>query len=166
MSLRTIGCLVEAANGSKDLCAMAANYFTNWRTYANGVNGVSVPYESFSVIVVRVSGTADVPQIIFAIIWTEFDLWEVDDYLGPDDDFYDDSCGADNTCGTHVESESHQRHLRFKVPASHLLLSNKQQKAMMEQWKLEEDVKKKEQICLAKIEDLKQQIENLQKEGA
>jgi len=165
MSLRTIGSLVGAANGAKDLHSMAANFLGNFRRHANGVNGVTITSEPFVVAVVGVAGTSDSPRLTFALIWTERSSWQVTDYLSPDDDAFIEGWGADNSCGFHIESSESQKEQRVEVLAAHLLMTNDKQVEMLKNWKASHDAKIKEHRRLEHIKCLENQIGALREQG-
>lgn len=162
MSLRTIGSLVGAANAAKDLQAIAANFFLNFRKYANGVGNATIPSGPFVVVPVGVKGTAEVPRLEFALVWTERTTWQVTEYLSPDDDSFSESWGADNSSGYRIESSERQRESRITVQAAHLLLTNDKQIELMQRWKSEADAAEKECTRLAQIDSLKKQINQLE----
>ena len=165
MSLRTIGSLIGATNGAKDLLGMAANFFVNLREHANGIDGVTVPNEPFVVVPFAVVGTAEVPRLTFAIVWTERTTWQVTDYLSPDDDSFSEAWGSDNSCGYHIESKESQREKRVTITAEHLLMPNDKQVEMMRRWKSDDDAKSKECVRNSRIEELQKQIATLQADG-
>lgn len=164
MSIRTIGGLVGAANGAKDLQAMAVNFFQNFRRHANGVAGVRVTDQPFVAVVVAVAGTADLPKLTFALVWTERHSWQVTDYLSPDDDSFNEAWGADNSSGYHIESEERQHEQRLTIVAEQLLMPNDKQIEMLQRWKVADDADKKERARLSTIKELQSQIASLQKD--
>lgn len=164
MTLRTVGSLIGAANGAKDLQAMAVNFFQNYRRHANGVASITITDQPFVAVAVAVAGTADLPKLTFALVWSERHSWQVTDYLSPDDDDFDESWGADNSCGYHIESEERQHELRLTIVAEHLLMPNDKQIEMLQRWKVADDADKKERARLSKIGELQSQIAKLQKD--
>jgi hypothetical protein len=165
MGLQTIGSLVGAANAAKDLQAMAANFFLNFRKYANGV-GATIPRDPFVVVPVGVKGTPEAPRIEFALVWTERTTWQVTEYLSPDHDSFNESWGADNSCGSRIESREYQRESRVTVAAAQLLLPNEKQIELMRRWKSDADAAEKERDRLAQIDDLKKRINQLEGRAA
>lgn len=162
MSLRTVESLIGAANGARDIQAMAANFFQNFRRHANGVGSVTVTDKPFVAVAVQVAGSADCPKLTFALVWTERHSWQVTDYLSPDDDSYNESWGADNSSGYHIEHEDRQREQRITVVAEHLLMTNDAQIEMLRGWKTKDVADRKERERLEEIKRLQKQIRNLE----
>lgn len=166
MTLRTIGDLVGATNAARDLHGLAAAFFQRYREHANGVNGITIPNRPFVVVARSVDGTADVPTITFAIVWTERVSWQVAHYLSPDDERHSESWGADNSCGSHTESKDVTREMLVFVTARTLLLSEKEQIVMLKHWVLAERAAVAEKARQNKIANLEAELAALKNDSA
>lgn len=143
MTLRTVKDIVAAANAAKDLQAAAANHFLLYRKHANGLNDIWIPREQFTVVAVGVEGTAEIPLLKFALIWTERGSWQVSDYRSPDSDLYVEGFGADNSTGHHTESRERQQEMYLTIGTGCLLESNDSKVDTLKRLKAEHDFKKR-----------------------
>jgi len=126
MTFRTIGSLVGAANAARDLTNLVVAYLNLWRQHANGMNGVTIPDENYTVVFQPPREDA----LAFTVAWTRTVTWTTPTYYDVDDDYFVESYSPTaNISGEETHSELRVEERNFIIPYSALLRSEADMKA-------------------------------------
>lgn len=91
-TLHTEADIVRAFDGARDLTNLVVAYLTLWRKYANGLSGVRVPDQNFTVSFLRI----DVDRVHFKIVYTVTEVTQEPVYYDVDDDCFQEGYGNTN----------------------------------------------------------------------
>lgn len=120
MTFRTEGEIVGAVNAARDLTNLVISYLTLYRKYAQGMRGVTIPDDPYTVVFLPMIGES---TIQVKLVHTQTSSHQEPMYYDVDDDNYNESWGASNISHeTTVFTESLEENI-ILIPFGRLLTS-------------------------------------------
>lgn len=129
MTFRSEGDIVYAANAARDLTSLVTAYLTLYRKYAQGMNGVRVPDQSYTVVILPLRHEG---KLHVKLVYTSTDSYQEPVYYDLDDENRSDSWGSDNISHYATMTSTHIEEDGILIPMAILLQSKE---------KMEESVK-------------------------
>jgi hypothetical protein len=157
MTIRTEAQIVLAANLAQDLTNLVVAYLELWRQHAQGVNGITVPDEPYTVVFQPLRSEF----LHFKLVHTQTVTWEEPVYYDVDSDYFQESWGASNL-SHHVsrwrkEIREHGLGIPFKV----LLQARGQMEGSIKAVAAAVHAEEEERARLARIAELQAEIDQL-----
>lgn len=120
MTIRTEGQIVGAANAAQDLTNLVVAYLELYKKHAQGLNGVKIPTEKYTVIFRPILKEGYLPV---TLVYTKTTTWRRATHYDVDDDMFDERLGADNISGYTVERDTDTEEYGLAIPFNVLLRS-------------------------------------------
>lgn len=155
--IRTEGDIVRAANESRDLIGLVATFLKLWRKHANGVNNVTIPFESFNIAIMplKTEGLLSV-----GLFYTRVDHWSIPTYYDVDDDLFIESYSSSaNISGSESHSTEVQCDMFVDIPFA-MLMSTKVEANIIKVAEAAK-IKKAEAAKAQKIASLEEELASL-----
>jgi hypothetical protein len=120
MTIRSESQIMAAANAAQDLTNLVVAYLELYKRHAQGLNGVTVPTEPYTVVFRPMHHEG---MLAVALVYTKTVTWDEPIYYDVGSDYFSESLGAENISGYQLQSESHTEETRLSIPFAVLLLS-------------------------------------------
>ena len=160
MPFRNESDLVRAINEARDLTNLVVAYLEIYRRRANGINGVKIPSEEYTVIFQQMQeGFARV-----MLVYTKTQTWQEPVYYDVDDDNFQESFGASNVSHYHTRSSSQIEEKVILIPFAHLLLPKTEMERVLQKQADEHAVRLQEAKTQARILELEAELKTLRGE--
>lgn len=159
MMLRTEGDFILASNQAYDLAGIVIAYLKLHSQYINGYNGVSVPDKEFAVTFKPPSKEGFVTAVLH---WTDWRTHTETQYYDVDSDYFNESLGADNSCGETSYREDYATSKGIEIPIKHLMMNKEQMIKFFKDKKAQIEAKCKEIARKEEIEKLQRKLKELQ----
>lgn len=148
MTIRTEGQIVGAANAAQDLTNIVVAYLELYRKHAQGLNGVKVPDEEYTVIFRPILKEGYLPV---TLVYTKTTTWRKATHYDVNDDMFDERLGADNVSGYTVERDTDTEEYGLSIPFKALLRTKEQMEQDIKAYAAREQAALKEKQRLAEI---------------
>jgi hypothetical protein len=161
MTFRSEGDIVHASNSAQNLTNLVIAYLTFYQQYANGLNGVSIPTEPYTVVFLPMIGKQ---ELQVRLIYTLTRSHQEPVYYDVDDDNFSESWGASNV-SHHVTVFSKQLEERvLTIPFGALLRSRENMQHDIQRFAEQEKKRLQEVARQSKIAAHQEAIRKLQEE--
>ena len=159
MTIRTEGDIVLASNMAQDLTNLVVAYLEFYKKYAQGINGIRIPTERYTVIFQPMQ---EAGKLAVKLIYTKTTTWQEPEYYDVDSDYFDESWGASNVSGYSIRYSNSIEEEALTIPFSLLLLSRDAMEKQVIDFANRKKAEAEEQERLAEIAKYKAKIEELE----
>lgn len=161
MTFRTDGQIILAVNLATDLTNLVKSYLELWKKHANGINGVWVPSDEYTVIF---KPTKQDGFLSIVLSYTRTSHWEEPTYCDVDSDYFSESYGgSSNVSGSISRSEDYHEEKGFQIPFTSLLRTFEGMEENIKKFAAENKRKEDELVRARKIKELEDELKELKK---
>lgn len=162
MTFRSEGDIVYASNAAQNLTNLVIAYLTLYRKHAQGLRGVTIPSEPYTVVFLPMIGE---PALHVKLVFTKTSDHQEPVYYDVDDDNYSESWGASNVSHHVTVFTRSTEEASFVIPFGLLLMSKENMELAIKRFAETEKNRLQEVERESKIAAHQQAIRKLQGEA-
>lgn len=163
MFLRNESDFVYAFNAAQDLTALVATYLIEFRRYANGLNGVNVPKEPFTVVLQKIKEDR---RVVVTLVSTRTEFHRSPVYYDYEDDNFVEGYGAHTNVSHYTTSSSRSTQEDcIEIPMSVLMLTKEKMVESIKSFAATKNAEIKAAKDEARIRQLQAEIDKIRNDS-